>query len=117
MRLPSIPIAILASALLVGCEERVADVPYDAHDSEICRVHGAGRLQAVVPMKYGYPKSDPPAIVQAQRQAFPNAWLEVHGGCEQSFVPGHESPLQGTVMYCPRCRDAEEKWRRQHEKS
>ncbi len=117
MRLLRIPLAVVMTVLFVGCRERVVESAYDSPDSDTCRIHGRVREQSVAPIVYGYPRTDPKAFVQAQQRKFPNSWRELHGGCEQILVPGHESPLQGPVMHCPRCRAAEDRWHRQHEKS
>ena len=79
-----------------------------------CVIHGDIRTNVVLAVDYGLPapRPDVPGYAQAQRTLFPNCWWTIRGGC---VVPDGGSRL-ATVSCCPRCREEEIKWEREHEK-
>ena len=107
--------AFFTTVAVVIWSFRLAPIPVHLDsinpDSDLCRVHGRIRVPAVVPILYGYySKADPVDYYEAYTRDFPNSWRELYGGCELISIPGRESPTQGAIRYCPRCREAEQRW-------
>jgi len=68
-----------------------------------CKVHHALLQKDKVRMTYGllvHTKEE----WEAREKLFPNANREVNGGCLLSDIKEVE------VLYCPKCREAEDKW-------
>jgi len=82
----------------------------DAALSNYCSLHAQARSDAIVPLAYGTPPPDASyAHRHAQQTLFPNAWSYVYAGCM-----GYTA-TQTVVRYCPQCRVAERRWKREHE--
>ena len=77
--------------------------------SERCAVHGVSTKKDRVRIQYGL-RGVYQDYEEAQRTLFPNAWRDISGGC----IPC--APTKATVHYCPKCREAEERWRKTHER-
>jgi hypothetical protein len=69
----------------------------------VCKVHGVAMLQDNVKIAYGLVKF-PTGHYEAQKQYFPNSNRAFYAGC----VRGPEE--WKTVLYCPKCRLAENEW-------
>lgn len=108
-------VVIIAGALC-GCERAVptstspAKIPVRmvGLSSQVgdCAVHGAAKIEDTVPILNGQIYIDPATT------NFPNAWTFVAAGCTVTA----DSPTQAVVYFCPICREAERKWKRQHGK-
>ncbi len=72
-----------------------------------CKVHGEKLKLDVVPILYGKLMIDED-YMHAQEKQFPNANTRFLGGC---IV---EETTEAEVLYCPKCRDAEAQWQKEH---
>ncbi len=126
----ALALAIVSGALTVGCadEETFERVELDLEllhvyapegaKSPVCQLHGQVRTNTMVPVAYGFPtQQHGPDYVEATRTQFPNSWNSIPAGCVVIIVNGKSSPTQVVASVCLHCRQAEEKWLSQHEKS
>ena len=83
--------------------------------SQVCQLHGRIRTNGVVQVRYGTPvwSAEAEAFDKAKSALFPNSWPSLHGGC----VITDRSALEAAVSICPRCREAEQRWKKEHGKS
>ena len=99
---------ILASS---GCtSNEAASLVPDEAKLEICPVHNVRTKSERVMIHYGLPMI-PVRYAEAEKVSFPNAWLDVKGGC---------MPLPSTkakVRYCSKCREEKGKWMNVHARS
>ena len=86
--------------------------------SQVCQLHGEIRTNGVVRVRYGTPvwSAESEAFDRAESASFPNSWSSLHAGCVFEIINGERSAAQAVVSICPRCREAEQRWRRQHGK-
>jgi hypothetical protein len=79
-----------------------------------CPVHKAEMKKDIVPAIYGLILLDTEDYFEqykrAREELFPNSNREYYGGC----VIDRNATKTKEVMYCPRCREAEEQWGRDH---
>jgi hypothetical protein len=82
--------------------------------SQVCQLHGHIRTNGVVRIYYGTPgwSAESDAFDRVKSASFPNSWRSLHGGC----VIDQRSATQAVVNICPRCRETEQRWRKQHAK-
>ena len=90
-------------------------IPAEA-TSQVCQLHGRIRTNGVVRVRYGTPvwSAEVEAFDQTESALFPNSWRSLHGGCVVEIINGQRSATQAVVSICPRCREAEQRWRKQH---
>jgi hypothetical protein len=86
-----------------------------ADDPEMtCPVHKVEMKKGIVPAIYGLVLLNPgdysEQYIRARRELFPNSNREYYGGC----VIDRNSTGTKEVMYCLRCREAEEQWGKEH---
>src|SRR4030042_1112885 len=72
-----------------------------------CQLHNEPLLEGFVPIIYGLPVFDP-EFWDVKQSNFPNSYSSWGGGC---IV---EELKYALVRYCPKCREAEEAWKRGH---
>ena len=102
---------ILAVALVTaaGCnKERI----HDGRDGKtICPVHGVRMQEGIVPIAYGTPARDDwhVAYNKAWFTTFPYSFMWYGGGCVSD-----EFGEKARVLYCPKCRETEAAWLREH---
>ena len=86
--------------------------------SQVCQLHGHIRTNGVVRVYYGTPgwSAESDVFDRAKTAGFPNSWRSLHGGCVVEIINGQRSATQAVVSICPRCREAEQRWRKQHDK-
>jgi hypothetical protein len=79
-----------------------------------CPVHKTEMKKDIVPAIYGLIFLDPEdysdQYIRARKELFPNSNREYYGGC----VIDRNSTKTKEVTYCPRCREAEEQWGKEH---
>ena len=83
--------------------DTVSYIPSDWHAGDICKVHGEVLQKDKVEIVYGligFRKG----YLDAEKKSFPNANTKVYGGCLVEFEKYAE------VLYCRRCRMAEQRW-------
>ena len=74
-----------------------------------CNVHNEPLLREQVPIQYGLVRLSP-EFRKAQSVIFPNSRSFVLGGCRVS----PNNPKQKDVEFCPKCREAEQRWNELH---
>jgi hypothetical protein len=74
-----------------------------------CSVHNEPLLREQVPIRYGLLRLSP-EFRKAQSGIFPNSRSFVLGGCRVS----PDNPKQQDVEFCPKCREAEQRWNELH---
>jgi hypothetical protein len=79
-----------------------------------CPFHKIEMKKDIVPVVYGLifrnPEDYSDQYIRARKELFPNSNREYYGGC----VLDRNSTKMKEVMYCPRCREAEEQWGNEH---
>jgi hypothetical protein len=70
-----------------------------------CSVHNEPLLREQVAIRYGLVRLSP-EFRKAQSAIFPNSRSFVLGGCRVS----PNNPKQKDVTFCPKCREAEQRW-------
>lgn len=70
-----------------------------------CQLHGVGLVDGEANITYGLPRPTED-YQRACKYLFPMSRLTVVGGC----MYDSQSPKTQKVMYCPICRQTEEKW-------
>jgi hypothetical protein len=78
-----------------------------ARIGERCPVHGEKLKLDTVPILYGILMIDEDYL-EAEKTLFPNANTRVFGG---DLV---QEETKAEVLYCPKCREAEAKWNKEH---
>lgn len=78
-------------------------------ENNLCTLHHETLKKDRVPIIYGEVQLDPEKE-KARENQFPYSNKVEYGGCEFS----DESPKNKTLLYCKKCRDAEEKWDNDH---
>jgi len=100
---------LVAATVISACDQSTEVRPIDDRIElpTACEVHGEQLLEDTVPIVYGL-LAFPPGYIGASMAEFPwsNEW--VGGGC----IVGDEEAMQ--VLYCPACRAAEARWRKEH---
>lgn len=74
-----------------------------------CVIHKESLQLEQVRIKYGLIRFSR-EFLDAQPKLFPNARSFLLGGC----LVGPNQPKTGEVRFCPKCRDAEQLWARDH---
>ena len=99
-------VLIVATMAIVGCS-RVEDA---REDKKICPIHGVRLLEDTVPIRYGTPAEDDwtHAYNGAWFTNFQYSFMWLGGGC----VVGKYD--RARVRYCPKCRETETAWLREH---
>ena len=99
-------VATLPSIVLGGSEEK-----------ESCDVHHTRLIKGTARMVYHFVPPDDDYVRdhrEAKAKEFPNSNREFNGGCTGA-PPGYPKVTDEIeVMYCPKCRAAEEKWLAEH---
>jgi hypothetical protein len=87
---------------------------FSGNDDKVCDVHKIAMQKDVVSAVCGLIVLDPfyytEEYLRARKEQFPNSNREYYGGCvvDQNSTPTKE------VLYCPKCREAEEQWGKEH---
>ncbi len=101
-------ILIAVACVATACsKERV----FDARDgTKICPVHGTRLQPDIVPMYYGTPDMTwEMTYAKAASTNFPHSLTHFEGGCVNQ-----DGIEKARVLYCPKCRQAEAAWLRDH---
>ena len=98
-----IPVASFVCVLLLGtgCARTLTDYGLET----ICELHREPLQKDVVPIVYGL-VSFPPDERKALKDLFPNSCMLYYAGAVV------RRPVRARIKFCPKCRAAEVKWRR-----
>lgn len=108
----------IESPIIQQPPDTISYVPPDSKEKH-CPVHGSLLLRDRVEIAYGLIGLKP-GYAEAEKRLFPEANLEVLGGCvveTQINCDGTQlqtSPKYAEVLYCPACRRAQARWLKTH---
>ena len=102
---------MLLVVVCISCLTREASAE---HPETTCPVRKTVMKKDIVPVVYGLIVFDPftysDEYISARKELFPNSNREYEGGC----VIDQNSTMSKEVLYCARCREAEEQWGQEH---
>lgn len=107
-------ILLLGIGLFIVCFGCGRGTQFDRADvdatepGKLCEVHNIPLQQGVVPIDYGLSRRTTDEI-EARHKSFPNAHSSYHDGCVV------KEAKWARVSFCPKCREAEAKWKKAQE--
>ena len=101
-------VLMVGIAAILGCSR--AHIEDARGDKTVCPIHGVRLQEDVVPIQYGTPAQDDwtRAYNSTWFTNFQYSFMWLGGGC----VVGEYDKAR--VRYCPKCRETEAAWLREH---
>ncbi|HEY1403766.1 MAG TPA: hypothetical protein VGB05_06540 [Pyrinomonadaceae bacterium] len=111
-------IALLSLLLCFGALDPypVAGVAGEDEEQNACEVRRISFVSGIARVVYGLPELPVGAYYKVQAKKFPNSNFAVNGGCVMDVENPTNHRSEADVLYCPKCRIAEAKWRAKHQK-
>ena len=78
----------------------------------VCSVHHCTRFLDEAPVLAANGRDGDTSM--AKRQLFPNSWKAIVSHLSSERHPRNSRPRMVTVRYCPACREAADRWFREH---
>jgi hypothetical protein len=83
-------------------------------EKKTCEVHHIPLIAGKAWITYGLPELPVGPYYKAKAKKFPNSNFEVNGGCVVDLTNPEKIKMEADVLYCPKCRIAEDKWWTKH---